>query len=238
MSIGEVLAALRPDFPDVTISKIRFLEAEGLVDPERTPSGYRKFTHRDLDRLRYVLTAQREQYLPLRVIRDHLDAFDRGLVPPEPGGGAPRVPPHLVAVDGLPGPESFSRGSASVRLSRRELIDAAEIDTQLLRQLEEYGLLAPRGGSQHAGGHYDADALLVARTAAELAAFGLEARHLRAFKAAAEREAGLVEQVVTPLRRARGADARARADEVVRELAALSVQLHAALVKTALRIDG
>ena len=238
MTIGEVLAALRTEFPDVTISKIRFLEAEGLVDPERTSSGYRKFTHRDLDRLRYVLTAQREQYLPLRVIRDHLDAFDRGLVPPAPGGAAPRVPPHLVAVDGLPGPDSFAQGSASVRLSRRELLDAAEIDPHLLRQLEEYGLLAPRGGSQHAGGHYDADALLVARTAAELAAFGLEARHLRAFKAAAEREAGLVEQVVTPLRRARGADARARADEVVRELAALSVRLHAALVKTALRIDG
>jgi hypothetical protein len=259
MSIGEVLTALRPDFPDVTISKIRFLEAEGLVDPERTPSGYRKFTHRDLERLRYVLTAQREQYLPLRVIRDHLDAFDRGLVPPEPGGSAPRVPPHLVAVDGLPGPESFAGGSVSVRLSRRELLDAADIDAQLLRQLEEYGLLGPRGSaprrarqlnyqqpaqqrtqqrSEDGGGHYDADALLVAKTAAELAAFGLEARHLRAFKAAAEREAGLVEQVVTPLRRARGADARARADEVVRELAALSVRLHAALVKSALRIDG
>jgi DNA-binding transcriptional MerR regulator len=86
MSIGEVLAALRPDFPDVTISKIRFLESEGLVEPARTPSGYRKFSHGDVERLRYVLSAQREQYLPLRVIKEYLDAIDRGLEPPQPAG--------------------------------------------------------------------------------------------------------------------------------------------------------
>src|SRR3954454_12351362 len=96
MSIGEVLEQLRPDFPGLNISKIRFLESEGLVEPARTPSGYRKFSHRDVERLRYVLSAQRDQYLPLRVIREHLDAMDRGLDPPDSPGGHPRVPTRLV----------------------------------------------------------------------------------------------------------------------------------------------
>jgi DNA-binding transcriptional MerR regulator len=230
MSIGEVLAQLRPDFPDVTISKIRFLEAEGLVEPSRTPSGYRKFSHEDIDRLRYVLAAQRDHYLPLRVIKDHLEAIDRGLEAPQIGAPGPRVPRMVVAADGSPGPEAFGRDPMDVRLSRAELIAEAGIDERQLAQLEDYGLVAPRSG-----GHYDADALLVATTVAEMAAFGLEPRHLRSFKAAADREAGLVEQVVAPMARQRNPEARARADEVVRELAALSVRLHAALVRMRIR---
>ncbi|MGZ4604404.1 MAG: transcriptional regulator FtsR, partial [Kineosporiaceae bacterium] len=107
MSIGEVLGALRRDFPDVTISKIRFLESEGLVEPARTPSGYRKFSHGDVERLRYVLSAQRDQYLPLRVIKEHLDAIDRGLEPPETPGGRPRVPRAVTDSDGTPGAHAF-----------------------------------------------------------------------------------------------------------------------------------
>ena len=107
MNIGEVLARLRPDFPDVTISKIRFLESEGLVEPQRTASGYRKFDHDDVLRLRYVLGAQRDHYLPLKVIKDHLDALDRGLEPPVQAGAAPRVPMSLVAGDGMPGPRGL-----------------------------------------------------------------------------------------------------------------------------------
>src|ERR687886_1404643 len=107
MSIGEVLTTLRPDFPDVTISKIRFLEEQGLIDPERTPSGYRKFAHRDVERLRFVLSVQRDHYLPLRVIRDHLDALDAGLDPP-PLPGAPRVP-RLVPDAPAEAPTSWSR---------------------------------------------------------------------------------------------------------------------------------
>jgi DNA-binding transcriptional MerR regulator len=230
MSIGEVLAALRPAFPDVTISKIRFLEAEGLVEPDRTPSGYRKFTHADVERLRYVLQAQKEQYLPLRVIKEHLEAMDRGLEPPE-GGGRPQVP-HAVAVgvDGFPGPESFVRDPDAVRLSRAELLEAALVDDALLTALESYGLVSRRPGSTH----YDADALAVVRTVGELTHFGLEPRHLRSVKAAADREVGLVEQVVTPLLRQRSPEARARAEETAREMAALSVRLHATLVKIAL----
>ena len=230
MSIGEVLSQLRPEFSDITISKIRFLEAEGLVEPERTASGYRKFSREDLARLRYVLSAQRDHYLPLRVIKDHLDAIDRGLEPPAAGGSGPKVPRALVAAEGLPGPDSFLPDVSEIRLSRKELMDAAGLSPHQLDQLEQYGLLGPRQG----GSHYDGDALVVAKTVAEMARFGIEARHLRPFKAAAEREIGLVEQVVTPLVRQRNPEARARADEVSRELAALSVKLHATLVRAGL----
>jgi DNA-binding transcriptional MerR regulator len=230
LSIGEVLAQLRPEYPDVTISKIRFLEAEGLIEPERTPSGYRKFSREDVARLRYVLTAQRDQYLPLRVIKAHLEAIDRGLEPPDAPGAGPQVPRALVAADGLPGPDTFGRDTSELRLSREELIDAAAIEPAQLSQLEQFGLVAARPG-----GFYDGDALVIAKTVAEMSRFGLEPRHLRAFRAAADREVGLVEQVVAPLVRQRNPEARGRAEEVARELAALSVKLHATLVRSGLR---
>ncbi len=230
MSIGEVLGQLRPEFSDITISKIRFLEAEGLVEPERTSSGYRKFSREDLGRLRYVLATQRDHYLPLRVIKEHLDAIDRGFDPPSLGDAGPRLPRALVAADGLPGPEAFVPDVSEIRLSRKELMSAAGLMPDQLDQLEQYGLLGPREG----GSHYDGDALIVAKTVAEMARFGIEARHLRPFKSAAEREIGLVEQVVTPLVRQRNPEARARAEEVSRELAALSVKLHATLVRAGL----
>jgi DNA-binding transcriptional MerR regulator len=222
MSIGEVLAALRPDFPDVTISKIRFLEEQGLIDPDRTPSGYRKFRHADVDRLRFVLSVQRDHYLPLRVIRDHLEAVDAGEDPP-PLPGAPRVP-RLVPDAVEAAPSSYTRAG---------LVEASGADEALLDELEAYGLTAPR-----AGGRYDAEALSVLRAAAGLARFGIEPRHLRPFRTAADREAGLVEQVVAPLRRQRGPEAAGRADETAREVAALCVRLHAALVSSALQRPG
>jgi DNA-binding transcriptional MerR regulator len=230
MSIGEVLAALRPEFPDVTISKIRFLESEGLIEPERTPSGYRKFSRDDIARLRYVLTAQRDNYLPLRVIKSHLEAIDRGLEPPATPGGGPQVPRALVSADGLPDAAAFHRDASELRLSRAELCDAAGVTDDQLTAMEQYGLVTARPG-----GYYDGDALVIAKTVAELQGFGVEPRHLRAFRSAADREVGLVEQVVAPLVRQRNPEARGRADEVARELAALSVRLHAALVKAGLR---
>jgi DNA-binding transcriptional MerR regulator len=231
MSIGEVLSQLRPDFPDVTISKIRFLESEGLVEPERSPSGYRKFSAADVQRLRYVLAAQRDHYLPLRVIKEHLDAMDRGLEPPVGPGAAPRLPGDF-ALPGpeTPGPETFAPDTEQVRLSRTELVPAAGVDDGWLDQLEAFGLVAPCAE----GGRYDANALLVARTVAEMGAYGLEPRHLRSFKAAADREVGLIEQVIAPLLGQRSPDARSRADETTEQLAALSVQLHAALVRAGL----
>ena len=225
LSIGEVLAKLRPDFSDITISKIRFLESEGLIDPQRTPSGYRKFTATDLERLRYVLQAQRDQYLPLRVIKENLDAMDRGLVPAPAQGGV--AGPRLATVDGEFAPVHFSQES-HLRLSREELLQSSNLEEEVLIELEAYGLIEIKGR------HFDADALAVARAVAEIAAFGIEPRHLRSFKSAADREIGLVEQVITPLLRQKGSDAKARAEEVQNELASLSVRLHASLVRAGL----
>ncbi|MSO28494.1 MAG: MerR family transcriptional regulator [Candidatus Planktophila sp.] len=227
LSIGEVLSKLRGDFPDITISKIRFLESEGLIEPQRTPSGYRKFTSSDLDRLRYVLLLQRDQYLPLRVIKENLEALDRGLEPAANGGVAsPR--PALVSVDGDSSPESFVH-SSDMRLSREELLKASGLtDTQLV-ELESYGFVALRGR------HYDSDALSVAKVVAEMAGFGIETRHLRSFKSAADREIGLIEQVITPINRQKSADSKARAEEVQKQIASLSVRLHASLVRAGLK---
>ncbi len=230
MNIGEVLDRLRPDFPGVTIPKIRFLEDKGLIKPERTPSGYRKFSPDDVERLRYVLRMQRDHYLPLKVIGEHLDAIDRGLEPPPIEPVVPTVPKVALAADGLPSAESFNRRD-HLRLSRRELVKIAGVSEDLLDQLEQYGLITPQAGT----GHYDTDALVIAQTARELADFGFEPRHLRAFKTAADREVGLVEQVVAPHRGGRDAAAKARAEEAVSEIAALSVRLHATLVKAGLR---
>jgi DNA-binding transcriptional MerR regulator len=230
MSIGEVLGQLRAEFPDVTISKIRFLEAEGLIEPQRTSSGYRKFSRDDVGRLRYVLAAQRDNYLPLRVIKGHLEAIDRGLQPPNANHSEPQVPRSVVDVDGLPGPDEFLPEPSELRLSRQELLDAAGVESDELGQMESFGLVSPR-----ASGHYDGDALMIVKTVADMGRFGLEPRHLRSFRTTAEREIGLIEQVVSPLAAHRGPEARGRADETVRELASLSVRLHAALVRVGLR---
>jgi DNA-binding transcriptional MerR regulator len=224
MSIGEVLATLRSDFPDITISKIRFLEEQGLVEPERTPSGYRKFSHDDVERLRFVLSRQRDQYLPLRVIREHLDALDTGL-PAHPLPGGPARAARLVE-DHVPDPLS----GRDVRLTRAELLRVADVPADVLAALESYGLIAADRTDR-----YHADDVAIAKAAGRLAGFGIEPRHLRGFRTAADREAGLVEQVVEPLRRQRSAESAARAEETARELAALCVQLHSALVSAALQ---
>jgi DNA-binding transcriptional MerR regulator len=218
---------LRSDFADVTVSKIRFLESEGLVEPSRAPSGYRKFSLDDVERLRYILGAQRDQYLPLKVIREHLDAMDRGLVIPKSAAG-PRPPKNLSEVEGMPESDAFSNSNAEIAMSRAELIEASGVSSDLLKRLEDFGLVRCEGK------WYNSDAFVVAKTVAQMAEFGFEPRHLRAFKSAAEREAGLVEQSVAPLTGRKDPESLVRAGEVARELAALSVQLHAALVRRAL----
>ena len=231
ITIGQAVADLKAEFPDVDIkeSKIRHLENEGLVEPERTPSGYRKYSVDDMEKLRYIIRAQREHYLPLRVIKEHLDALDRGLEPP-PGSGSPSIPGSLLA-NPAPGVESLLSASSDVRISRRELVKTAEITEDTLDALENFGLVQTRTGSKH----YDADALVIAKVAGELASYGIEPRHLRAFKTAADREVGLMEQVVSPIRRSREESAEGRAAQTMDEMAVLSVRLHAALVKAGLR---
>ncbi len=227
LTIGEVLAVLRDDFPDVTISKIRYLESEELVHPQRTPSGYRKFSRADVTRLRYVLTAQRDHYLPLRVIKDHLDALDRGEALPSgvagPGTAAPV--PETPADDGGTG-----RAVATAPLTPEQFARASGLEPGQLADCVQFGLLAT-----DADGRHPASDLGIARAAAGLARHGIEPRHLRVYRSGAEREAGLIEQLVAPVLRARSEEARTRATEKLQELAGLSAQLHTALLEARLR---
>ena len=198
-AIGKVLAELRDEFPDISPSKIRFLEAEGLIQPARAESGYRRFTVADVERLRYILTVQRDEYLPLRVIKQRLDALD-GVAEPEPE-----------------------------TMSRSELLAAAGADEPLLAELEDYGLL--RRARQ-----YDTQALSVLRSAVSLREYGIQPRHLRPVKAAAEREVTLVEQVAAPLGRRNGS--REPALRAAHEVAAHIARLHATLVEDGLNEAG
>jgi DNA-binding transcriptional MerR regulator len=223
ISIGEVLTLLKREFPDVTISKIRFLEAEGLVTPERTSSGYRRFGQRDIDQLRAVLTLQRDQYLPLKVIRDTLA---EGLPDPD---APPAVP---LAGTGMR-PEDFRPGAGRVRLTRSELAEEAGLTEAYIAQLEQVGLVWAS-----AAGHYDEDALAIASVVARLSGYGVEPRHLKTFRVVTDRETGLVEQMATPYSHPRDRDGRAREQEVVRDLASLIIQLHAALLRAELIRSG
>jgi DNA-binding transcriptional MerR regulator len=358
LSIGEVLSLLQPEFPDITISKIRFLESQGLLDPERTPSGYRKFHDADIERLRWILTQQRDHFLPLKVIKDRLASGDlgndtpEGVLPlaadatdaasaapdepadppartdsgeagadaPEPGTAPTRAPltllkragvvvddepadvhpagrPAVAEVAGDPpdgppgdvdpdhdrakvvarlvegpaetnqgsgGPDGQSRGrrrhptghtpgqqvpppepaddlapirlegeSGAVTLSLDELSAATGLTTREIGELERYGLLGAR--SMGSVDYYDEDALVVARLAVGFARYGIEPRHLRMYKVAAEREAGLFEQLITPLLKQRRPSARQEAVEVLEDLAELADDLRAAMVRAALR---
>jgi DNA-binding transcriptional MerR regulator len=209
--IGEVLAQLQPEFPDISTSKIRFLEAEGLIEPARSRSGYRRFSAADIERLRYILTMQRDSYLPLRVIRERL------------AGGA----------DGAEGADGQSAaGRSPADMTRRQLLDAAEISEAELTELEDYGLI------RRVGRQYGADALAVARALAALRQYGVQARHLRPVKAAADRAANLVEQVIAPQLRQRGPGARDAAARTAWQIADLTLRLHATLVESALGEAG
>jgi DNA-binding transcriptional MerR regulator len=219
LSIGEVLSVLKRDFPDVTISKIRFLETEGLVTPARTSSGYRRFSENDIRRLRDVLTLQRDQYLPLKVIREQLDKSADDATTTGSGMRA----------------EDFRPGAGRLRLTRTELADMAELDEAYVAELETLGLVwvSPAG-------HYDEDAMIICQLAARLSEFGFEGRHMRSFRVVADRETGLIEQMATPFAKTTGRerDSRVRAQEAIREIAALFVQLHAALLRAELIRSG
>ncbi|MCW2751037.1 MAG: MerR family transcriptional regulator [Aeromicrobium sp.] len=228
LGIGKVLDELRPEFPNLSISKIRYLEDQGLLDPERTASGYRKFSYRDVERLRFILHAQDEKFWPLSHIRQVLDDMDRGVVPDTDLDSTTRVPHLSLAADGLPSGETFTAPKSAVRLSRAEILDSAGIDGALLDAIEEFGLIIRRPKQTY----YDGDALSIASIVGELAQLGLEPRHLRIFRAAADREISLFEQVVTP--RARQLDKEA-AEQTVAALAALSIRLQTVLVRSGLR---
>jgi DNA-binding transcriptional MerR regulator len=227
MSIGAVLDLLRPDFPDVTISKIRFLEAEGLVTPERTPSGYRRFTAYDCARLRFVLTAQRDQYLPLKVIKSQLDAQPDGELPKT--GSAYGVPRLVQVSDGATDDvhDTAAVGPPQVRLSREDLLARSGVDDEMLTALIRAGIVKPGPA-----GFFDEHSVVTAQCARALAEYGIEPRHLRAFRSAADRQSDLIAQIAGPVVKA---GARDRADDLAREVAALAITLHTSLIKSAVR---
>lgn len=296
LSIGEVLALLLEEFPDVTISKIRFLESQGLIDPERTPSGYRKFYDQDVERLRVILREQRENFLPLKVIRDRLESGaiegESGATPPRgirnvtvlpvggddsretavsrqhpsaqlrladtpPAGievvreaptgdvatvGATPMPPEAVAPAVVPPPDDdattpLTQPSTTIdphqTYSAAELCSIAGITEDQLGEIESFGLVAGRGAGDYA--LYTGGDVTIAVAAAGFLQRGVEGRHLRAWKQAADREAALFEQLILPQLRQRNPQARSQAVETLRELARLGGELRAALVATALR---
>lgn len=215
MRISDVLTALQREFPAVTTSKLRFLEEQGLVGPVRTPAGYRQYSPADVERLRYVLRQQRDHYLPLKVIGDQLDALDAGdetaapalarLAAPDPG----HQPPALAG-----------------RWTAAGLAAEAGVDDRLVAELVEAGVLRP--GPR---GHFDLWARDVVVLAAALGEHGIDARHLRAFRTAAERQVDLVDQVVAPWRGQHAASSRARAGTLAAEVGELCSQLHTVLIR-------
>jgi len=230
LSIGKVIDELGAEFPELSITKIRYLESEGLIEPERTSSGYRKFSYSDVERLRFILRHQRDKFWPLGHIRQVLEDMDQGIVPPETVGGAVAVPNLVLAGDGLPNAGSFAAGRSQIRLSRAEILDSAGISEEMLDAIEQYGLVSRRKKQTY----YDGAALSIAATVAEFAKLGLEPRHLRIFKTAADREIGLFDQIVSPVTKHKEPDAKLRVEEMVANLAALSVRLHTLLVRNGL----
>ncbi|WP_022880617.1 transcriptional regulator FtsR [Gryllotalpicola ginsengisoli] len=197
LSIGQVLAKLTPDFPDLTPSKLRFLEEQGLVSPSRTPSGYRKFSPKDLERVQLVLTMQRDHYLPLKVIRDHLADLDAGLSPMLPGGKVAPARPSMLAT--------------SRKYTRDDLLREAGASTQLLTDAVSASLI-------QASDVYGEDALQVLRALVDLQQRGIEPRHLRTVRAAVERELGLIESAIAPIARRRDASSRAKAADTAQDI--------------------
>ena len=209
LSIGQVLAKLTPEFPDLSPSKLRFLGDQGLVDPQRTESGYRKFSPADVDRLRYILTMQRDHYLPLKVIKEQLDEFDSG------------------RTDRLVMPIMGSMLPAERRLTRAELVREAGATAPLLAEAISAALLP-------AADSFGEDAVIVLRSLAELAGHGIEPRHLRGMRASIEREIRLVEQATAPARGRRDAAARARVAEQRREISGALDSVRATITRTSL----
>lgn len=227
LSIGEVLESLKKDFPDISISKIRFLESEGLIEPERTGSGYRKFFEKDIEALRYILTLQRDHFLPLKVIKERLRS---GAPPPDPVP-ATAAPAARRRTRGSSSPSSSPSASTSpsdlvgIQIDQGELLKASKLSPQELADLEEYGILAPGKTT------YDEDDLLIAQAAKGFFDHGVEARHLRIYRQTTEREAAFIEQLLAPVARRKDPQGLKQAGEDATKLAQLSRSLRDAMLR-------
>ena len=221
MSIGEVLVSLKADFPDITISKIRFLEGEGLIDPERTPSGYRKFHEEDVERLKTILRMQRDEYLPLKVIKERLDNADDGSRSRNPSQEQPQPE------------DDIAEAPTGLHMSMDELATATGVDRDRIKDLESYGILGSHGLNGEK--YYDGEDFIVLSIVKDFFKYGIEPRHLTMYRHFAEREATFFEGIVLPMLRQKNPDARRAASENLVELTALSRKLKQALLRSNLR---
>lgn len=225
-SIGEVIAQLRDEFSDISISKIRFLEANGLINPHRTNSGYRKFSVVDIEHLKYILRMQRDYFLPLRVIKEHIDAMNRGLEPPVVGDVAPKPPKSIVAV------EALSDSGAAVRLTKSELVANVSDDVAFVDSLIEFGIIKPDNQ-----GYFSGLALNIAQKCQSLSEFGLEPRHLKTVVTSASREVELFAPVLKNSRSGKNQISKAEAEDLALQIAGNIVSLHAYVVRDLLDLE-
>lgn len=221
-SIGEVLVSVKAEFPDITISKIRFLEAEGLIDPERTPSGYRKFYEQDVERLKSILRLQRDEYLPLKVIKERL-------IREEDGDGAQEEPAGAEKEEG----EELAEPPTGLQMSIEEMAAATGVDRERIKELESFGLVCSHGPDS--AKYYDGDDYIVLSIVRDFFRYGVEPRHLTMYRHFAEREASFFESIVIPTLRQRNPEARRTASNSLTELARASRKLKQALLRTNLR---
>jgi DNA-binding transcriptional MerR regulator len=243
LTIGAVLAVLQEEFPtmDVTISKIRFLEAEGLVEPARTPTGYRKFSPADVDRLRYTLTMQRDHFLPLRVIREHLDKIDRGFVPAAVQESEPSIPESVPAGSVIP-PLSLrmDEGRHDVAMSAESLAQQSGLSAAEISNLRRMGIISPDEKTDD----YGLASLEVARSIARLHHFGIESKHLSRVFTAADRQTELIVGLAKPQIAGRSTgDPQAeraidQAEEMAGELLRLQSMAMAASLQAELGLDS
>ena len=223
LSIGEVLVSLKTEYPDITISKIRFLEGEGLIEPERTASGYRKFYEHDVERLRHILKMQRDEYLPLKVIKERLARQDSGGYA-EPSAAQDETPQAE---------EDLVEPPTGLQMSLEEMSAATGVDRDMVTELERYGILCTHGSDGNK--YFDGDDYVVLSIVKDLFKYGLEPRHLTMYRHFSEREASLFEAIILPMLRQRNPEARRAATESLADLARLSRKLKQALLRTNLR---
>ncbi len=234
ITIGAVCKSLAQEFPDVSISKIRYLEDQKLLTPRRTPGGYRLYTQGDVARLRTILRMQRDEFLPLRVIRQEL-AAGRSAETPAPGGDG--IPAHSAAHPRARRASVTVRGDSGALYSLEEVVEETHADAKLVRELEEYGVV--RGEQRGGARYYDETEREIVRAVAELARYGVGGRNLRTFRSSADREANLLQQILAPALRSRNPQRRKEALEALENLAAVTTNLrHLLLVRDLRKIAG
>jgi DNA-binding transcriptional MerR regulator len=225
-SIGEVLVSVKTEFPDITISKIRFLEAEGLIEPERTPSGYRKFYSQDVERLKSILRMQRDEYLPLKVIKERLLRSDAG-------DGLELSPDGDVEDEGVSPADELADAPTGLQMSLEEMSTATGIDRDRIKELEAFGIIASHG--PEGARYYDGDDFIILSIVKDFFRYGIEARHLTMYKHFADRESSFFDQIVAPTLRQKNPDARRAAAQTLTDLSATSRKFKQALLRTNLR---